>query len=251
MNSKTYKEALAKKYKAAMFDIDGTLTEIGKGEIPEPLARKLAELSLEVPLAFATGRSLESFLPKLEQILKYSPDPEKSRINWHGIGENGALGYFYDPKTQDYKEFYRIEWPDDVINREELREKLVKRLGNLLHSTDLRVTQLLLRPRWDEGDTVEDNIEPRTAEIKKIAEEVIAEYEGADQFDILDSSIAVHLSPKHANKDKGIIEFAKHLGIELPAREILIIGDQAGEGRNDHELLRGEYGTPFTAGDLN
>ena len=231
-----------------MFDIDGTLTTIGKREIPEDLARKLAEVSLEVPMAFATGRVLPQVLQKLEEILKYSEDPEKSRRNWCAICENGALGYFYNPETEDYETFYNIEWDESVIDREDLKERLEEKLGGIEDSVELRQTQILIR--ITRNDVFSEEILQKVLEAAEISREVLTEYPGNEEFEALESGIAVHLSPKDANKDQGIKRFAEYLGLELPAREILVVGDQPCSGGNDVALLRGDYGTPYTAGEI-
>jgi hypothetical protein len=68
------------------------------------------------------------------------------------------------------------------------------------------------------------------------------------------SGIGVIVCPANADKDRGIIEFAKFLkrkrGLKIGknAREILVIGDSARKGGNDYYFLKGEYGTPFTVG---
>lgn len=232
-----------------MFDIDGTLTEIGKKGIPEPLMKKLAELSLRVPLSFATGRSFPQIKEKLEEILVFSENPEEARKNWHSICENGALGYFYNPEKGDFEQYYHIKWDETIINREKLKTRLEEKLEGLYDAILLRNTQLLIRVTRDE--TFSSKILEKVHKIAQITQETIEEFPGHEQFEVLDSSIAVHISPKNANKDQGIKHFAERLGIPLPAREILVVGDQAGEGRNDVALLNGNYGTPYTAGEID
>ncbi|MBU1019140.1 MAG: HAD-IIB family hydrolase [Patescibacteria group bacterium] len=254
MNLRTYNRATAGEtpattFTAAMFDIDGTLTEIGKKGIPEPLAKKLAELSMRVPLSFATGRSLPQIKEKLEEILAFASDPEKARKNWHSICENGALGYFYNPGKGDFEQYYHIKWDETVISREKLKKRLEEELKDLYDAILLRKTQLLIRVT--EGEDFSKEILKKVQKIAKITKKTLKEFPGHEQFEVLDSGIAVHISPKNANKDQGIKHFAQRLGIELPAREILVVGDQAGEGRNDVALLRGEYGTPYSAGELD
>ena len=234
-----------------MFDIDGTLTEIGSNEIPIPLAKKLAELSLRMPLAFATGRNLNHIAGKMDQILVHSQDPETTRKNWYVICENGAAGFFYN--SGNYDEFYRINWDENLINRTELQKALEKGLEDLIDSMELRTTQFLIRPKKD-GLTIAE-INNLAAKITEISRQILAKFPNSDQFEVLDSSIAVHVSPKNANKDQGILHFAQFLeekfGFDVgeKAKNIMIVGDQAAEGRNDYALLKGDYGTPFTVGD--
>ncbi len=237
-----------------MFDIDGTLTEPWDKTVPVELAQFLADLSLKMPLAFATGRSLEHLQSQMDQILSRSSDIEVSRKNWFVTAENGAAGYYYDPGKEDYIEFFRIEWDDNRLDRKKLDAQIHAELGDIIHSTELRRTQLLVRPKKD-GLSIEERIK-LTAQIAARLEPMMAQYEHGDEFEALDSTIAVHISPKNANKDQGVIRYAellKEKGIDVGenAKNILIVGDQALPGRNDYELLNGKHGTPFTVGDVN
>lgn len=238
-----------------MFDIDGTLTEIGSNEIPISLAKRLAELSLRIPLAFATGRNLNHIIGKMGQILAHSTDPGTTRKNWYVICENGAAGFFYNLDKWDYEEFYRINWDENLINRAELKKALEEALKDLIDSMEMRTTQFLIRPK-KEGMTIEE-INILTAKITQISREILVKFPNSDQFEVLDSSIAVHISPKNANKDQGIKRFTKFLEEKLgldtgeSARNIMVVGDQAAPGRNDYALLKGDYGTPFTVGDAS
>ncbi len=238
-----------------MFDIDGTITEIGQQEIPDALAQKMADLSLQMPLAFGTGRILDHLQGKLDQVLAKSKDPEKTRKNWYIIAENGGVGYYWDLQASSYKEFYRIAWDDNLINREELKAKIEEAGKGLVHSISLNPTQFLIRP-FREGIPIEE-VPKNTAKITKIAKKIIESYPEACKFEVLDSSIAVHISPKNANKDEGIRRYAQLLKDKLGldpgelARNILVIGDQAAPGRNDYAFLKGDVGTPFTVEDTN
>jgi len=257
MNSKNYKqnflEALKRQYISVIFDIDGTITEIGDHKIPDSLAQKMADLSIHMPLAFGTGRILDHLQDSLDQILKKSKDPGKTRENWYIIAENGGAGYFWDKEERAYKEFYRIAWDNSLIDREELKEKVKEACEGLAKSISINQTQFLIRPYREEVPMKE--VQKNTAKITKIAREIIESYPSGNEFEALDSSIAVHVSPKHGNKDEGIKRYAQllqeKLGLDIGglARNVLVIGDQAAKGRNDHAFLKGDIGTPFTVED--
>lgn len=229
-----------------MFDIDGTLTAIGGTEISESLAKILAELSLKMPLAFVTGRTINHTKGKiLSQILKHSTNPLKTQQNWYFICENGALGYFFDKHKNDYELFYEIKWDQKKLDRKALKYELEHGLKDLCESVEERNTQLLLRPK---GPGL-------TATITRAGAKILNKFENGNEFEILDSDLAAHVSPKNANKDQGVKRLAEYLlakrGIDCGrnAQKIAVIGDQPAIGKNDHALLKGKFGTPFTVGE--
>jgi len=254
MNSKNFKPKT--KFIAAMFDMDGTLTELEHTEIPVPLARELASLSEKMPLAFATGRDLKHVRKTLEQqILIYAKDKTKARKNWHMVCENGALGYFFDEKSGKYKEFYSINWDSRLLSKKRLEKEIQRVLGDLFESVgETRKTQLLIRLYKKDLKTQKDRFE-RVKKTAKICQKVLSEFKNGRKFEALESGLAIHISPKNANKDQGIIRFAKYLkqkyGLDAgkAARNILVVGDQPGKGKNDDAFLKGKYGTPFTVGE--
>ena len=66
------------KFKAAMFDFDGTLTEKGEYHPPQEIADALVNLSQKMPIGFCTGRQLESFKKHgLSELLKEVNDKER------------------------------------------------------------------------------------------------------------------------------------------------------------------------------
>src|SRR3989339_645646 len=243
-----FRKSLGKEYVSVMFDIDGTLTEIGESKIPQSLAQNLADLSLKMPLAFVTGRTISHTRDKiLSQILALSSNPLKTQKNWYFICENGALGYFFDTRKKKYDLFYEIKWDMQRLDRKALKAELEHGLKKLCESVEERHTQLLLRPTGP-GMTVA---------IAKKGAQILEKFEYGDEFEILDSDLAVHISPKNANKDQGVKRLAEFLvakrGIDAGrnAQKIVVIGDQPSIGKNDHALLKGKFGTPFTVGDIS
>jgi len=240
-----------------MFDIDGTLTELEHTNMPIPLAKKLACLSEKMPLAFATGRDMKHAEKTFnEQILIHAKDKKLARKNWYMICENGALGYFFDESSKSYKEFYRIRWDSKLLDRKELGEEIRKTLGKILESVDeTRKTQFLIRLYKKDLKSQQARFQ-RVKKIAKICEKILDKFKNGHKFETLESGLAIHISPKNANKDQGIIRFAKYLkgiyGLDAgkSARKILVVGDQPGKGRNDDAFLSGKYGTPFTVGEI-
>ncbi|OIP81447.1 hypothetical protein COW94_04395 [Candidatus Peregrinibacteria bacterium CG22_combo_CG10-13_8_21_14_all_44_10] len=223
--------------------------------MPVALAKKMADLSLKMPIAFGTGRIMEHLQGHIEQILRFSKDPETTKKNWYIIGENGGAGHWYNPDSKSYEEFYRVDWDSSLIDRQKLKALISKEAKQLIESISINQTQFLIRP-YREGVPI-GQVAKNTAKIKEIADTIMRSYKGHNEFEVLDSSIAVHINPKTANKDLGVRMYAKLLSAKLgiqsgeSARDIMVIGDQAGPGRNDYEFLKGDIGTPFTVGDLD
>lgn len=220
------------KYKAVMFDIDGTLTELGERVIPDFLVAKLNELTRSgVSCAVCSGRHhSESILDRLKV-----DSPEK----WVLITENGAAGYSF--KNGSWNEFYRIPWPSGTILKDELADILQKRmtfsrffnnLSTIIFRPDvpLEASATEVATKCDEYDSI----------VKKIFKEM-----NITGLHISNSRIGIIIGPENGDKDAGVLEFAKFLGIS-DTKEIVCIGDQPNKGYNDHYFLNGKYGTPFT-----
>jgi hypothetical protein len=93
-----------------------------------------------------------------------------------------------------------------------------------------------------------------TARLAAAAKEALNLLKGSGRFHVIDSGVAVHVMAKFPDKDFAIEQYAKYLreerklSIGPEAREILVVGDQPGEGFNDEKFLEGKWGAPFTAG---
>ena len=62
-----------------------------------------------MPIGFCTGRQLESFERNgLNEIVEKMDLDKKDKFleNLYLFGENGALGYDFNPQTQKFEEFY-------------------------------------------------------------------------------------------------------------------------------------------------
>jgi len=219
-----------KMFKAIMFDVDGTLTELGERYIPEFLEKRLREIiEMEMPVAVCSGRHHpDAILNRLGNMY-----PEK----WTLFAENGACGYSFD--NGEWKEFYRVAWPYSV-NKDELAETILNRMP--CSNSYNNPSSFIFRP----GETLDiplPELERLCAEYALQTEEIFKE-RGITGIRINNSQIGIILNPFDGDKDRGAKEFAKLLGVS-DDKEIACIGDQPCEGCNDEKFLNGDFGTPF------
>jgi len=245
------------KFKAVMMDFDGTITSKGSAVPSKKMTKKLIELAKKMPIAFCTGRQLESFEKHgLNVILEQIPVKDRKEIlsNIFLMGENGSMGYYFDKKIGKYKEFYRAKWPNELITKAKLKRILspqIEEFGEIYNSHRVVV---VIRAHHTEESLIED-VYVRSAEILKICKKFFSQYKNPEKYVHLgDSGIGVILCPAKGDKDNGSKEFAKFLakkrGMKFSKnlKEILVIGDSAKKGGNDYYFLQGKYGTPFTVG---
>ncbi|MFH1720500.1 MAG: HAD hydrolase family protein [Patescibacteria group bacterium] len=223
------------KFKAVLFDIDGTLTNLGERGIPADLEAKLNELiDRGIPVAVCSGRHHpDSIVNRLGNI-----QPEK----WILIAENGSVGYHF--KEGEWKEFYRVPWPKNSIPKDELAEILQSKMAFSKFFNN--PSTLIMRP----GEALEVSLAEleRLCDLYQLEIEKIFKERGETGLNINNSKIGIIINPSGGDKDCGIIEYAKYLGIEND-KEILCIGDQPSEGDNDQYFLNGKHGTPYSVGE--
>ena len=246
-------------FKAAMFDFDGTVTDKGKFDPPQKLIDKIAELGEKMPVAFCTGRQLESFEKRALAALISSIEPKKLHgflENLYLIAENGSLGYSFNTKLDKLEEFYRAKWPKEFLGRAKLKEILQKEVDGLgyVHD-DMHQVVVIIRTIYTGTDRIEETYD-LSAKIFKICHEVLGEYDSdyGDYFNVGDSGIGCVICPADADKDNGILQFGEYLKktrniqFDEDFREILVVGDQHQKGGNDYHFLNGKYGTAYTVG---
>ncbi|MFA4814732.1 MAG: HAD-IIB family hydrolase [Candidatus Gracilibacteria bacterium] len=236
--------AMKRKYKAVVFDIDGTLTELSRWLIPGTLCAALNNLPPAVPLAFCTGRSIEHIKGKLLHIFKYAKNPELQQKRWHILAENGGAGYTYNPRKKDYEKFFNVTWPDAVITQDALEAFIKNKLGWHVQIFIKEHSMVVRFHDWI-------YIFPRIARIvsRHTAKQLMRLFKKMGiEKDLLvqDAGVGDLIIPSRSGKGKAVARWAKHL--KIPLRTILVIGDQASPGENDEEFLCGKYGTPFTVG---
>lgn len=245
----SFADALAQPYRAAMFDIDGTLTEMGESHVPQPLRHKLCEVSRAVPVAFCSGRKFDGILGKLEEILAEVSPAERPalRRNWYFFLENGAIGVRYNAKEEQHERFYTFEWPESLIPIMEMQSLVAREVSSLARAE-------VRRNEFNVGIYPEKALAEITAVIASHLKLYLKTRSDWGIFHVVDSGVAVHVMPKFPDKDYGIVRFAEVLREERGVtfspeiREILVVGDQPGPGFNDERFLNGKNGTPFTVG---
>lgn len=244
-------------FKAAMFDFDGTITEHGNYEPDREVAYRLTRLALKMPIAFCTGRQLESFMEHGFQTLMDSIPKnfhEAFLKNLHLIAENGSIGYSYSLDLGEFEEFYRVDWPEKYIERKHLMNQLneaVSEYGEVYFKKH-RIIVVIRTHGHHSGDI--GLIAGYSSKIFDICHDVLSEFDEdyMKKLHLGDSGIGVVVCPANGDKDTGIKEFAKFLeknrGFDLGenAKHIIAIGDRPEERGNDHYFLNGKFGTPFT-----
>src|SRR3989339_1445545 len=99
------KQQNRQKFRAAMFDFDGTLTErTPKSSVPGSLIKTLENLSKTVPLALCTARPFRTAYPKMQSCF----GKKFEKMGWVLIVENGCAGF--ELKKNKWVEFYRVKW---------------------------------------------------------------------------------------------------------------------------------------------
>jgi len=249
------------KFKAAMMDFDGTVTKKGSVVPSKMMIKKLIELAKNVPVAFCTGRQLESFQKRgLKEILKEIPKVGGENIlgNIFLIGENGSIGYYFDKKKCDYREFYRAKWPDKFIGKKRLKSELADKISKYGEIINVHRVVVVMRA-YHLNDSPIKEVYKKSSKMFKICGKYLEEHDQNYEkyLHLGDSGIGVIICPADGDKDTGIKKFAEYLAKKRKMKfsknfkEILVVGDSAKKGGNDYYFLQGKYGTPFTVGYYN
>lgn len=245
------------KFKAAMFDYDGTLTNPGIWQVDEKVAGAIGRLLVKnFPVAVCTGRQIESFEKRFGEMIELirSDFGEDALGNLYLMAENGAVGYEYkigNSGAGKWEMFYIAKWPEE-ISRTDFEKKLyelVKDKAEILS----HLVPIVIAPLGRLEMKFED-VKKKSAEIFKIAEKFIKDYGARDYLHIGDSGLGCLICPANGDKDTAIKVFYEFLkdkkGVKFaegsPYREILVAGDNPQKGGNDYYFLNGKYGTPFT-----
>lgn len=257
------------KFKAAIFDFDGTITEKGHILPSKKMADALYKLARKMPIAICTGRQLESFESYgLSTLIKDIPHSKLDAFfeNLYLITENGAIGFEYNTDLDRFEEFYKAVWPENFIKKEEFKkilEKEIREYGSLYKAikypshkvTVVLQTKLHLIPPKkrdiNEVYQLSHKMYEKTVEVLKKFDSHYEKY-----LHVGDSGIGVVICPASYDKDTAVKKFAgilkKKRGIVFgkKLREILIVGDRPEKSGNDYYLLKGDYGTCYTVGSL-
>lgn len=248
-------------FKAAMFDFDGTLTKKGSIFPEQETVEALIALGIKMPIAFCTGRQLKSFEKRcLSRILPEIPPANREDFleNVYLMGENGAIGYFFNTDLDRFEEFYRGVWPNEFIDRKKLKDELdevIKDVGEVYrddqHSHEVVI--VLKSNLHNSGDA--KGIAQLSAKMyQKSRDYLLNKDKNFEKYiHIGDSGLGVVFCPADYDKDSAIIRFAdflnkKGLEIDENARKIMVVGDNPQKSGNDYYFLNGRYGTPFNVG---
>lgn len=242
------------KFRAAMFDYDGTLTNPGVWEVDKEIATAIGRLLVKnFPVAVCTGRQIESFEKRFGEMINLIRDDFGDEVlkNLYLMAENGAVGYEY--KKGKWEMFYLAEWPSKVpkADFEKKLYELVKDKAEILS----HLVPIVIAPLGRLEMKFED-VKKKSAEIFKIAKKFIKDYGARDYLHIGDSGLGCLICPADGDKDTAIKVFYEFLknkkGVKFEGdgtcREILVAGDNPQKGGNDYYFLNGKYGTPFTVG---
>ncbi|MBI4975410.1 HAD-IIB family hydrolase [Candidatus Peregrinibacteria bacterium] len=243
-----------------MFDFDGTITERGSYSPPQEMVDVLVKLAEKMPIAFCTGRQLESFEDHgLNVLIQEIPKGKRESFleNLYLFAENGAIGYGFNTDIDEFEELYRVKWPSKFISRIKLMEEMnkrVKKYGSVYRKKHRIV--VVIRTKLHYAAEKVDLIYELSDKIYKICVEFLTEIDPDFEkyLHVGNSGIGVVICPANGDKDYAIKRFAEILkqkrGVKTGKnlREILVVGDQPQEGGNDHYFLNGENGTPFSVG---
>jgi HAD superfamily hydrolase (TIGR01484 family) len=242
------------KFKAAMFDYDGTLTKPGVWQVDKKVASAIGQLlAKNFPIAVCTGRQIESFEKRFGEMLDFIRNEFGDEVlsNLYLMAENGAVGYEY--KKGKWEMFYIAKWPEE-INRDDFEKKLYELVKDKVEILS-HLVPIVLAPLGRMHMKFED-VKKKSAEVFKIAKKFVKDY-GAENFlHIGDSGLGCLICPVGGDKDTAIKIFYEFLKDKKSARfesdgecrEILAVGDNPQKGGNDYYFLNGKYGTPFTVG---
>lgn len=244
-----------------MFDFDGTITVPGVYEPTRDMVQHLAKLAKVMPIAFCTGRQLESFEDHGLKALVKEIEPHDLEAffeNLYLIAENGSIGYKFNTDLDEFEEFYRVKWPEAIVPRDELMNALdnrIKGLGSVYYKKH-RVVVVMRTDGHTSGDIeLINSYSDRIYEVtKEFLGQIVPDYE--QYFHIGNSGIGVIVCPADGDKGRGIVEFGRHLaksrgfGFDEKYSEIMVVGDRPEEGGNDYDFLKGDFGMPFTVGNL-
>lgn len=237
---------LKQTFRAAIFDYDGTLTDPHFGsQPPQELCLMLQRLSREIPMALCSGRVLSHALPKLQLLLgEHFSELQK---NWFLFLENGGVGYRFE--NGEYVEMYHVAWPEMLFPKAKFDELIQEFFAGKVDYIDLQPSCVVMSPLHYHTLAPAELLEA-VDDLEKMASEFFEKYELNSFLRIGNSAVGLIFYGKDGDKDRGTQEFGKLLGLSVPYREILAVGDRPVGNGNDRAFLCGEFGTPFTVGDV-
>lgn len=242
---KAYKSAMSHVFKAAAFDIDGTLAEFGQSVIPEYLQEKLASFPQNFPIAICSGRDTHSIIQKLSEIHALTEKYHK-KSKFYIIAENGGEAYLHDFKTEKSTEIFKIYWPEKKMLKADLARRIQQILPFYARTIDRGLTIIVHFPRAFYFFTpLIKKLSKRTC---NSLEKFFIKEKIHNDFSVQDSGIGCIILPQESGKGRAIAKLAKHL--KIPLNDFLTVGDKPEAGGNDQDFLNGKNGIGFTVGNL-
>lgn len=234
-------KTLQSSYRAAVFDFDGTLTELGHVHIPNALKEALKGVPKQVPLGLCSGRHR----PFLEKILRDIASSKEELKRWFFFCENGSAGYQYDSKKDQFVPFFEDHWPESAIPKEELKQKI---RGHVDHAIMMphRDYSIVVRLPWWVYLFQRKKLPIKSAMLAEKLRNLLQKEKIEKKLQILDTGIGVILIPQNNGKDRALKNWISYL--QTSSKQVLVIGDQPAPGKNDEAFLSGRYGVPFTVG---
>lgn len=233
-------------FSAAIFDYDGTLTERSYSSVPPAELRHIFQrLSGKIPLAICSARIFPQVLEKLELLLgdRYS----KLRHFWTLFVENGGAGYRYN--GSDFEEFYRVPWPENIFPRKKFDQLVNNFFALKVDYISMNQSCYIFRPfGWNKLNS--EDLLQRCNELEKIAHKFLVQSGGNQFLQLGNSSMGIIFCLKDGDKDRGVQEFGKLLGMRPPYRQIVAVGDRPADFGNDRTFLCGKFATPFSVGEM-
>gem|GEM_PF-734743 len=231
------------KFKAAMFDYDGTLTERGVWVVDDEIAGRMGELlRVGFPIAVCTGRQLNSFAGRFRVTFDYIREKfgDEAVRNLYLLAENGAVGYEFKASASGpsasgasaedgWEMFYMAKWPEEVP-KEDFESRLYALLKDKVEILTHHVP-IVLAPLGRQKMTI-DELNVASLEVFKITSDFMQTYEAvggsgeagkaglkktaADFLHIGDSGLGCLVCPAEGDKDSAIRvfwEFLKEHGV--------------------------------------
>lgn len=239
------KKALQHPFKAVAFDVDGTLTHFARFVIPTFMAEALVKIPEGIPRAICTGRDLRFIHTQLLHICSHSLNPDEELKRWWIFAENGGVGYRWNSHKKDFEQCFEVPWPEHP-SKDTLEAFGKDKLGGSGVFLLREHTVIIRHPDWIYlFPTLTRFMSKRS---HKKLDKILEQNSWADTFMVQDSGIGNVILPRISGKGNAMQRWAK--AIEIPVKDILVIGDQPRPGENDEDFLCGDNGTSFTVGGL-
>lgn len=231
--------------KVIIFDLDSTLTQ-SKQPLAKDMGQALKKLMDKMPVAVMSGADLPQFE---KQLLTYLPeDSNLSQLYLFPTSaaeclthENGkwidAYDYLFskEEKEKIFSAFSRVLEESGIVKEEPLfGERIEDRGEEITFSALGQEAPLPLKEKWDPDHKKR---EVMIEELQKIMPEFEIHIGGTTSIDV---------THKDISKEDGIKWLSRHFNI--PASQMLYVGDALFEGGNDAEVKKTSVQTKAVKG---